>query len=781
MKHRSLLTCILILVSHYAMGQISLTGLLTDSLGNAITQESSVTLITKKDMLKVVQANVEEGRFTLRFTPQNDTDYMLYVFALGYKDRYLDIPKQGGDMGKITLSPLSLTLREVVIKPGRLQHDIVNGNDVFQIAGTSLAREHSVNTLLNRLPGVFVVNDQVTVVGAGTPTFTINGQTPRPGELDMITPDLIDKITINTMPSAKYSTKVGSIIDLKLKKTLKDYLSVNLQNELRGGSNILLEQPAAFINLSAGKLSAYIGYVYGYNHSSLTNDYSLEHTQLPDGTEYIQESRMGKKETGIDWTHHLSISPKYQINDKSSIDIQYSLYDFKGHGNFRSDVLRKTLVNGTETEQSKSILSNWKAMDRYNHEFSTRYIYNISSTDNLTVNAGYSKNKNTDDQENSETTDEAVEEFISYQKANSETFTATIDYSTLFWKKLTVQVGGKYSYISSDNRNIYEYGMNKSSLVEAMEQTAVGYLNLSQSLGKFYYSLGVRAEYQNRENEYHSLDRTDKDHSLQLVPKAGLNYRPSKALSMNLSYDYSRYNPSPVELDPTSYFINKYMYRMGNPDLKSTETHSARFRINHAPTHITLTANYSYSRNGIRDVYLNDEENPQIIKNIKENHNFSNMNISLSYFHTWGIYTLSTSGSYNQEFSKAEYMGKQIDYSKPYYNLNMNNYFMLPKGFMVTLGLMYTSKRISFPQESGEYALGYLYVTYRNKNLSVQLHAYTKTKMKSTQEYAYLYRYNKSNTDITQFALTISYRINQFKEWFKKNEVNSDAIKRSRY
>lgn len=779
MKHRFLLTCILILVCHYAMGQISLTGLLTDSLGNTVTQESSVTLITKKDMLKVVQANVEEGRFTLRFTPQNDTDYMLYVFALGYKDRYLEIPKQGGDMGKITLSPLSLTLREVVIRPGRLQHDIVNGNDVFQIAGTSLAREHSVNTLLNRLPGVFVVNDQVTVVGAGTPTFTINGQAPRPGEMDMITPDRIDKITINTMPSAKYSTKVGSIIDLKLKKTLKDYLSINLMNELKASSTVLMEQPSAYINLSAGKFSAYMGYFLGFNHVASSKGYSMEHTQLPNGTEYLQESRNKADEVSMDWTHTFNIAPRYQINDKSSIDIQYSLSDFKGRGVSKDDILRTTTENGTETERNELALHNWHEMNRYNHNLSARYIYNLSPTESLTLNMGYSNNQKTNDEENTETSAEHVEEFFSNQKGNSETFTATADYSTILWKKLMVQAGGKYSYITSDNNNIYENGLNENSMVEAQEQTAVGYLNVSQSLGKFYYSLGVRAEYQNRENEYHSLDRTDKDHSLQLVPKVGLNYRPSKALSMNLSYDYSRYNPSPVDLDPTSYFVNKYMYRMGNPDLKSTEKHNARLRLTHVPTSITLTTNYTYNRNGIRSVYLNDEEDPQIIKNLSENHNFSQLEVSLSYGHEWGIYSLNASGSYKQEFAKAKYMGREIDYSKPYFYVNLSNTFTLPKGFLITAGIMYFSKEISFPQETEHSVLGSLEIQYWNKDLSIRLGGYLSSRSGLSQKYAYLYRYNKIHNSIEQFSLSISYQINHLRSWFQKNIINMEAIMRS--
>lgn len=47
------LICCLVSMVQVAVAQVSLTGVLTDSLGTVITKESSVTLVTKKDMLKV--------------------------------------------------------------------------------------------------------------------------------------------------------------------------------------------------------------------------------------------------------------------------------------------------------------------------------------------------------------------------------------------------------------------------------------------------------------------------------------------------------------------------------------------------------------------------------------------------------------------------------------------------------------------------------------------------------------------------------------------------------
>ena len=780
MKRNILLLACLLSTLLPAMAQVRLTGTLTDSLGTVIDKESTVTLVTKNNMLKVAQGTVSQGRFTVEYAPQDTTDYLLYVFALGYKDRYIDVTRKTGNLGNIRLSPLSVALQEVIVRPGRLQHDIVNGNDVFRIAGTDLAQEHSVTSMLRRLPGVMVMNDQVTVVGAGAPVFTINGEAPRPGEMEAITPDRIEEVVINTMPSAKYSAKVGSVIDLKLKKRLSDYLSAYVSNSMKASSEVFMDNLYTHVNVSGKKLSTFLGYHYGYNNVKSSSDYLLEMTRLPDGTSYIQENRTKEGLTNMDWANGLTVSPKYQINDKSYVDVVYSLSLFKGNGTTESNMLRRVETNGVEIQRDESGLHDWGGMHRDNHNLAARYVYAFSPTDKLTLNAGVTRNKATNEEDVDETLNGVTDNTRGNRVANSKTFSANVDYQARLWKKLTVNVGGNYSYLTSDNQNVYDDGLNNNALVEGRERTATGYVNVSQTSGKFFYSLGLRGEYQNLTTDYHGLDRSDKKHDFYLVPKVGLNYRPSNAFSVNLSYDYSRYNPSAVDLDPTAYYENKYMYRVGNPDLKPSETHGFGLRMNHLPTGLTLAANYDYTRNAMRDVYLNDEDNPQVIKRIRENHDASTLDVTLSYYRRWGIYTLNCNGVYNQEFVKALYMGKKKNYSKPSFYVYAMNQFSLPKGFSVNMTLSYFSRKLSFPQELKPSWSAYCEVSYTHKNLTLSLDgSFRRSKSVLNQQYAYLYRYHRSDIAPEQFTFSILYRINKFVQWFRGNSVNSEAVRRS--
>lgn len=777
MRKIVLASCLLILIQ-WSWAQVSLTGVLADSLGTVITQESTVALLTKKDLLKVAQGKVSQGHFTVEFTPRAHVEYVLYVFALGYRDCYLDVTDRQGDLGKVRLAPLSVALREVIVKPGRLQHDIVNGNDVFKVSGTELAQEHSVSTMLRRLPGVMVDDkNSVTVVGAGTPLFTINGEKPRPGEWEAITPDQIDKVTINTMPSVKYAAKVGSVLDIRLKKRLKDFLSVYIQNETTVNSKYISEKPTFHVNMGGKKFSNYIGYNHQYAHNEELDKYTMETICLPDGMEYNQE-HIWKDGLNLDWSHTLNISPKYQINDKSFIDVQYALSYLKNREVNEESWLRRTGRQQEEMTFEQSELDGHSRNHSYSHDLATRYVYEVSEMEKLAVNAGYSKNRVKNGERFREYFEGQSEVTVSDQRANSETFIASADYQTVLKDKFVLETGLQYCYITSDNRSLYENASTKNSLVETKERTAAGYLGLGQTLGKFYYSVGLRCEYQSRTSVYYGWDRTDKEHSFYLIPKVGLNYRPSKAWSVNLSYNYSRYNPSAVDLDPTVYYTSKYMYKTGNPDLKPAEAHQSRFKITHLPTNIALTVNYSYV-NSILSVFLNDETNPQVIKSTLENRKNSNVQASLSYYKNWEKYTFSINGIYSQSFSKALYLDKEIDYSTPQFQLGLMNYLTLPKGFSLSCGFGYSSKSVFFPQEVKWRMNGNVGAQYRYKNLTVAVNAFVSSRYVSSRRYGYMLQDSKLNNEHERFVFSINYRINQYKQWFQKNQVNSEAVKRS--
>ena len=207
----------------FAQTKSIFTGQVIDSLNNNPLELCTVAIIDRTNFHKVTGGDFSNGIFKLELDKQPETHYLLYVFAIGYKNKFIEISSNTqNNVGIIKLPPLSQSLKEVVIKADRLKRNIINGNDVFKIKNSELSKEYSIYTMLGRLPGLFVRDESVNVVGAGTPIFTINGQAPRPGELQAINPNEVEKVMVSRMPTAKYGSSVNSIIDLQLKSSLKD-------------------------------------------------------------------------------------------------------------------------------------------------------------------------------------------------------------------------------------------------------------------------------------------------------------------------------------------------------------------------------------------------------------------------------------------------------------------------------------------------------------------------------------------------------------------------------
>ena len=99
-----------------------------------------------------------------------------------------------------------------------IKYKFVAGKNEFEIPRSIGEQVFDLNMLLMHIPGLAVDGDKVTVIGRGTPEFTINGQKPRPGELEQLAPKDVARISIDRMPSARYSKEVKSVVDIIMGK-----------------------------------------------------------------------------------------------------------------------------------------------------------------------------------------------------------------------------------------------------------------------------------------------------------------------------------------------------------------------------------------------------------------------------------------------------------------------------------------------------------------------------------------------------------------------------------
>lgn len=183
-------------VLSFAQNMHTCRGSLIDSSGQAVT-DAMVVLMTKSDSVQLKLDYSRTGVFEITWTDSLKRELLLYVSAIGYNSKYVDVDKSHPDLGKIILIPLAVYMDEVTISVRKpIGHKFEQGRDEYTIPEWLSQRSYDVNSLLSLIPGLVMNGSTIEIAGVGTPAYLINGLNPRSGELESLNPKDIEKVTI---------------------------------------------------------------------------------------------------------------------------------------------------------------------------------------------------------------------------------------------------------------------------------------------------------------------------------------------------------------------------------------------------------------------------------------------------------------------------------------------------------------------------------------------------------------------------------------------------------
>lgn len=159
---------------HTLVNADSYTGFVKDNFGNSL-EFVNVTLHSPNDST-FIKATVTDS--TGYFELQADLKPLfLKISSIGFEDRIFENPDN--DLGDIFLSPVSITLDEIVVKGSKPLAKVKNDGIEVQISGTYLSNAGTALDLIGKLPFVIKTGDEIEVIGKGTPDFYINGRKVR--------------------------------------------------------------------------------------------------------------------------------------------------------------------------------------------------------------------------------------------------------------------------------------------------------------------------------------------------------------------------------------------------------------------------------------------------------------------------------------------------------------------------------------------------------------------------------------------------------------------------
>ncbi|MDB5209671.1 MAG: hypothetical protein JWQ30_498, partial [Sediminibacterium sp.] len=233
---------------------------------------AAVLLLQQKDSSLVFSAlSSESGDYS--FDNIKNGNYRVMINMLGYKKLNNKITVAGNavQVPDSKLVPDAVSLGEVTVTSTKPFLEQRADKLVVNVEGSATAAGSTALEVLQKVPGVMVVNDQVKLAGKSSVTIMIDGKPSQYTDISQVLGTMsaanIEKIELITNPGAKYDASGGAIINIIIKKNAN--LGTNGTASLAVGTGLYTKgkdgvdrnyyrvSPFLSVNHRKGKLNTY--------------------------------------------------------------------------------------------------------------------------------------------------------------------------------------------------------------------------------------------------------------------------------------------------------------------------------------------------------------------------------------------------------------------------------------------------------------------------------------------------------------------------------------------
>jgi outer membrane receptor protein involved in Fe transport len=595
-------------------------GTVVDTATREPVARASVAIRSKKDSSLVAGAIAgPDGSF--RIQGLRPGDYYLRTTSIGFKPRSYTFSitdaAPRANVGSLTLTRIAVTLQSVqvagqaptmVIEPDRNSY---RAKDVAPAAANA-------SEVLQATPSVEVDGDgKVSLRGNENVAIQINGRpTPITGPqlaayLKQIPANIVERIEVVPNPSAKYDPEgMAGIINIVLKAQTDLGLS--------GGLNVgaaTIDRMNAGTNLGYQSGALTLFGTYGYNADNRAVSGLNDRLQYANGTplSYTNQLIDGNSTNG---GHNFSTNVDYKLTDRDVISNQFSLNRRHGFDNSlagytdldaqqafldRYDFYRNDRATGLVLDNSLSFKRTFEARK---HELSSEVRFNRTRDEDSTVLW-----------QQPLTQDGAISGSrilgeSDQTSALTRQLTAQVDYVKQLRSSTKLETGLKETsrWLDRDFLVLKDslgdgtwLRSNLSNTFNFDDHVHAAYGVLSETAGKFDLQAGLRAQFVNRNFALANASTTYPYNYHSLFPSGVINYKPSDASQIKVSYSRRTRAPGTQELNPFPVFFDQQNVFIGNPKLNPeyTDAYELSTSRNGALGSIQLSPFYRHTTNSI--------------------------------------------------------------------------------------------------------------------------------------------------------------------------------------
>lgn len=522
--------------------------------------------------------------------------YKVMASYLGYDNVLSDAfelkPENRGATIDINFLQKGIVLDAAVITAKRPFLEQKSDRLVVNVANSAVAAGGTAMEILQKVPGVVVTQEKVTLGGSQNLQVWIDGKPSPYTDMNTLLRDMpgdqIDKIELITQPGAAFDAAGGPILNVVLKRNAdlgwKATTSLTLAGYRmdqsafdRGSRDYGRINPSVNMTYRSGKINLFSNLSYNTGNGFSTADLKRN---------IFSEVYRGKNfdEYTYDFIN-VRAGADYYLSEKSTIGTSFRTWQRNSLG----DALNRTSV----LDDTESVL--FTIFNTETHDIRDRSgnIYNIYYKNDINKKTGRMFNVdldyNTFDTEminnlaifNDETPQKrSLSRQEVLQPVNI--IVGKADYLHPIDSTFTIETGVKSSNATVDN-DLKFYRSDVLSPQESndflyKENIHAAYVNLTKKVSKLELKAGLRAEQTVVKGTSMGIDTLNRNY-IQLFPSASALYRLNQNMAIQTSYARRVNRPGFQQQNPFSNFIDSLTYTRGNPNLRPEDNHTGQVNL----------------------------------------------------------------------------------------------------------------------------------------------------------------------------------------------------------
>ncbi|PCH49027.1 MAG: hypothetical protein COC22_07240 [Flavobacteriaceae bacterium] len=517
--------------------------------------------------------------------------YIASVEFLSYQTKKLNVSSVSRDLniGTIELKIDTEFLNEIEII-GEKSTIAFKHNKVVYTVGKDISSDGGVATdILNNIPLVSVdPNGNITLRGFDTPTVLINGKTSSLSKTDVlktIPASSIETIEVITNPGAKYKASSTGIINIILKKGKDNGLNGSITSaggykDYYGGMLTL--------NDKTKKVNFYTNASYFHRNPIKEASFENEYFNNSITTSFLNENSTNNI---IGKGFYSTIGADFYLSDKATLSTSLNYTNINNEGltitnskifdaskNLIEDNIRNHFGNFNDKifefiiDYEQLFKKDGQKLSAYLKVNNDNEIYNNTITNSNTLNFTNEDYREDNTLKNNEIS-------VNFTSPIGKIGTYTIGYSGEFGKI-------PFTYVSSSGDNFIDYA----------EDVHAAFIEFENKNDKFYYGVGIRAEFLKSKINYKILNTKLNKTFNDFFPSVYLEYSFSDSKSLSLSYNQIIGRPGYYKLQPFEQKYSETSSYIGNPNLNPIYKDAATLKYSYFGNKLTIASSLFFNR-----------------------------------------------------------------------------------------------------------------------------------------------------------------------------------------